>query len=203
MDVDEPTLPFDSRKKPVKILPQYRLSDIDEDKIEYLDRLELEEGEVAPIPDGVVLSTFNESSGRHNRRWERIILDEAHLAKRRNGTVESWISQERFNSIHFVTATPMVHSAKDLSTFLRIIWSGDEWEWSPPFDELGDLELLYDPEYDPHAIEYSTSERKIKGIFHPENQSSCQAIIEAYNNNHIQLWISHPDLYKHTGALHS
>ena len=68
MDVDEPTLPFDSRKKPVKILPQYRLSDIDEDKIEYLDRLELEEGEVAPIPDGVVLSTFNESSGRHNRR---------------------------------------------------------------------------------------------------------------------------------------
>lgn len=49
-------------------------------------------------------------------------MDEAHLGKRREGNTAALLRSESFDTIHIVTATPMIHSSKDLITFLDIIW---------------------------------------------------------------------------------
>jgi len=56
------------------------------------------------------------------RVWERIILGESHLAKRRDGSIMNFLKNESYGAIHNVTGTPIINSAIDLYTPLQSFW---------------------------------------------------------------------------------
>lgn len=57
------------------------------------------------------------------RRFERIILDEARLMKKIEGRMIQYLRMDRYDSVWFVTASPIMNTAKDLVNFLELLWS--------------------------------------------------------------------------------
>lgn len=51
-----------------------------------------------------------------------MILDEAHLARTEEGQFINYMRLEHFNSVHFVSATPVMNSSKDLGNLLELTW---------------------------------------------------------------------------------
>ncbi len=80
-------------------------------------------------------------------KFERIIIDEAHVMRNTSTLLAESIRQTLKNKIHFLTATPMLNACKDLRGYLFQIFQ-DSWEIKARF---GFLEQ-YDPGFDPSNV---------------------------------------------------
>jgi SNF2 family DNA or RNA helicase len=94
-------------------------------------------GRMQTVPEGtrVVLTTYSvfapKRKGSHvpklftNHTWDRIILDEGHLIKNRNGVTFANIDKLRAIIRWVLTATPVQNSMKDVATLAKWIrWPG-------------------------------------------------------------------------------
>lgn len=84
---------------------------------------ELAEGE--PNPNKQLLAKYRLApvGDLAKRRFKRIILDKAHLIKKIKRRMLQYLRIERYNAIWFVTASPIMNTAKDLVNTLELVWS--------------------------------------------------------------------------------
>lgn len=80
---------------------------IDENDIILLD--ELDEKRLFIRKYKLVMQPFP----RYNQQWARIILDEAQMVKRDNGQMICLLRMERFDCAHFVSASPIMNTARN------------------------------------------------------------------------------------------
>ncbi|WYZ36497.1 hypothetical protein EsH8_II_000003 [Colletotrichum jinshuiense] len=149
------------------------------------------------------------------RKWARIIIDEAHMGKKDEGRMFQFLLREWSPALHFVTATPMINHIRDLVVFIKLlysrIWYGvpvsDHWV-VPPAKELGDTPLLYHDAYDPNQEFYEVGNRSVKGIFHPDTYDEPDGELPPgvafmkrhYDDTGARLWLLHPGIFKTTGS---
>ncbi|KAK0370513.1 hypothetical protein CLIM01_12137 [Colletotrichum limetticola] len=189
--------------------PVVNVDYIEEDK--YVVETESEKIDVY-IPQWKLKSFVN----GYNRIWQRIIFDEAQMAKKPGGIIINWLTREFSYARHLVSATLIVNHLKDLTNplqlFWRQCWNGmsylDVWHL-PSRDQLGDTILLYDPNYDPHVQLWHKGTESVMGIFHKDNYLNSQLptgtkyLMDVFDKQGDRLWILHPALYKVTGAMYS
>jgi SNF2 family DNA or RNA helicase len=109
--------------------PLFRTTLIDLDKVyfpyepENLNALDKPKPQNGPI-DGYVIS-YQIKSGMLPDGFEfsRVICDEAHVLKKKDGALYSSVMQLPTRAYHLLTGSPMNHSVKDLGNILRLVWT--------------------------------------------------------------------------------
>ncbi|KAH6661462.1 P-loop containing nucleoside triphosphate hydrolase protein [Plectosphaerella plurivora] len=167
--------------------------------------------DITPLPDGatghdgVQISWELKAIGELLRYWARIMLDEAHNAKKRGGSMFQFLLRELAAAFHFITATPMMHSIGDLINPLLIAWkqTGIDGFYRPSSVEVGDLQGLYHEDYNPYKKKNVMGDLCTRGIFHPSNlDTKNKAVMDMkaeFDNRGTRIWILSPALYTALG----
>jgi hypothetical protein len=165
-----------------------------------------------PPANGVVVGFKLRLAGARLRYWARVILDEAHLAKRREGSFAHFMSLERYSALHLVTATPTINTVKDISTYLHMFWRLVGVDWELPRDCVGNYAALYQPEYDPECEYAVEGGDGVWGIFSsklyqdcpiPDATSKLQDIYRQNPTKPERLWLLSPELFKYCATKRS
>lgn len=157
--------------------------------------------------DGVQNSWHLAKLGRNGRRWARVILDEAHSAKKVDGKAYQFLHREDYNAIHYVTATPMINTLADLINPLLLSYrlTGIKGHLVPP-SSIGDIAALYQPDYNPDAPQNSVASGRFsaKGLFtdeaRPDDDEGPQAHVirhmqEIWEEYSFPIWMLSPRLF--------
>ncbi|KAK7414228.1 hypothetical protein QQX98_006923 [Neonectria punicea] len=109
--------------------------------------------------------------------FEYLVVDEAHHVKRETGAHHSMLKLVPWNSLIWVTGTPLAASFKDLIMPLGLLWSALGVQWTPDVGELRWLLGLYDAVYDATKKRNAFRDEITMGISSgSENSSSLLAL---------------------------
>ena len=157
----------------------------------------------APNPDRLFVRRITMAPlGRvEDRRFARVILDEAHSAKKEEGQLVNYLRLENYNAIHFVTASPIMSTSRDMLNYLEIAWlcSGLDEVFKHVPDPQDNAELLkvYRESYDPVGP---------GGIFEAaargDGPSRLVSFVTAPGRDWAVMpavWVLHPAWYKRLG----
>lgn len=139
---------------------------------------------------------LNQVGGTFTRHFARIILDEAYMAKADEGAFVNYLRLERFDAVHFIMATPVVSTARDLGNVLEIAWQcmGMEDVFQHIRQPLK-FSRLYKVDYDPVAA---------GRIFHgPSRVRGHERVVDFVRgkdwSSEFPIWVLHPDWFKAAG----
>ncbi|KAK7415183.1 hypothetical protein QQZ08_012411 [Neonectria magnoliae] len=116
-------------------------------------------------PDACV-KTYNVVTDVINQaKFDWIIADEAHVAKKLKGSYHHMLGHLQWDSILWVTGTPLAGSLKDLLSPLRLMWDVYGIEWNPTKRSLGWLPGLSRDDYGPYKLENVLDNDTTVGMF--------------------------------------
>ncbi|KAJ4307520.1 hypothetical protein N0V84_012674 [Fusarium piperis] len=139
-------------------------------------------------------------------KFEFLVVDEAHIAKKFDGSYNNVFRHFKWSTLLWVTGTPLSSSLRDLISPLSLMWRATGIQWDPHTDKMGWLPGLYRPDYDPFLEDNDFGEDRItKGILHPSyNEIDPSAVLlkESWRSDKSRLWMLHPDIYRAAGFRH-
>ncbi|KAK7413720.1 hypothetical protein QQZ08_012566, partial [Neonectria magnoliae] len=109
-----------------------------------------------------------------------------------------------WDTILWVTGTPLAGSLKDILSPLTLMWEAYGIDWDPS-SSLGWLAGLYRDDYDPYQLENVFEKETTAGIFarseedeDDEPDEGIKALKAAYDQDGSRLWVVSPDLLRAT-----
>ena len=165
-------------------------SEAPDDKIRLLNP-----GEDNPDNLFVMRYTLKDMKSTRPRHFARIILDEAQAAKKEEGKFVNYLRMESFSAIHFVSATPVMNTPRDLSNMLEIMWKCGKLQKVFEHIPMPTTLDIYAPGYDPVGP---------GGFLHPfvgkKKPHEVVKFMEGMNwAEEIPVWVLNPEWYRSYG----
>lgn len=154
------------------------------------------------VPEGNLVTFKLKNPGFGDVQFDWLIVDEAHKVKKLSGSYYNMLRLFEWDSLVWVTGTPLFTSLRDLLAPLSLIWQKYKFDWIPDAD-IGWLPGLYAPSYDPTIEETEMDGRVVKGIFsqpYLEKHPALKRLRDHYFENHRnRSWMLSPHLLKMCG----
>ncbi|KAI9172675.1 hypothetical protein HJFPF1_02185 [Paramyrothecium foliicola] len=157
------------------------------------------------LPDGNLIKYEFVNQFWENARFQYLIVDEAHMAKKVNGTFNHCCDMINHETLVAVTGTPIVSTLQDLESPLKLFWN----RYGFKVRGWGDMNLhhlagLWRPEYDPYAArtEFGDGTYTI-GLFSPGMLTRYPAMLhvkKVYEDTGVPVWQINPILYSRAGT---
>jgi hypothetical protein len=132
--------------------------------------------ESASHADGYRVAYKVRPSAKTACAFQFVILDEAHVARKQNGSIVTTLSSFQYQSLVRMTGTALYNDLQDIIGPLSLMWHSLGIEWNFEQSDLGDLAGLYHPEYDPFAktneVSFAGVRLVTKGLFYEYPQSN-------------------------------
>ncbi|KAF7553679.1 hypothetical protein G7Z17_g3457 [Cylindrodendrum hubeiense] len=151
--------------------------------------------------DGNQVSYTHSETGLAHAHFDWLIADEAQVARNWAGSYRNMMRLLKWESLIWVTGTPLMSSFRDLLSPLSLMSKSLNCTWSPKGEEVGWGPGMYLDSYDPYTETNDNGEGKTTaGIFsqkyldsHPE----AQPLKNIYDMNKESVWILLPSLYSY------
>lgn len=168
------------------------------------DIIRLEKGSKIK-PDGNLIEFYFKRNEKLSEiKWQFLIVDEAHMARRMNGAYNHMFRLLGWKTLVWVSGTVMISGLQDILSPIALMWQKYEFghiNWDQL--TLGDITHLWHEQYDPCKKVNSINGKETPGIFYDKNGLiESEAGLRLYKfwlDYKWPIWQLCPDLVKMAG----